>query len=328
MLTPSNPVARPISPQSKEARNSEYFQAYLPFPDLEQSEFECLNLIIVRPSAKALARTGCNGMAKLPVLVYIHGGAGSCSGSDPVYGTQTTTLIDRLHCRAWLGRHHGLHCNFRSKPSRAQVGGNRVTHLAVNLNYRVGVFGGLGSADILKTQDQTDIQGLNFGLYDQKVGLTWAQRNISHFGGDAEQTTLCGSSAGGSCVYAHLLDASSSSENPLFQRAHIQSAPLLTLLPTPLTEAEISWENLCKHWDLKSESRSEQKVGFLRRIPTESMLEASLKVNAFMLPPISDGVTMTLETVSLPPVKPQREVAYRVDRPIEVMIGVTDVEVS
>lgn len=58
------------------------------------------------------------------------------------------------------------------------------------------------------------------------------------------------------------------------------------------------------------------------------MLEASLKANAFMLPPISDGVTTTLETVSLPPVKHQREVAYLVDRPIEVLIGVTDVEVS
>lgn len=200
--------------------------------------------------------------------------------------------------------------------------------VAVNLNFRVGVFGGLGSADILKTQGDADIRGLNFGLYDQKVGLTWLARNITHFGGNAEQVTLCGSSAGGSCVYAHILDACTSSEGPLFQRAYVQSAPLLTILPTSLAEAELNWDKLCQHWDIKPESNSEQKMELLRRVPTAAMLESSLNVNAFMLPPISDGITMTAETVSFPPVEPRREVGHGVDEPIQVMIGVTDVEVS
>ena len=64
------------------------FQSYLPFPDVCQDEFECLNLFVVRPSKEALATHDIDTeTTPLPVLVWIHGGGFiDGSGTDPVWG--------------------------------------------------------------------------------------------------------------------------------------------------------------------------------------------------------------------------------------------------
>ena len=59
----------------------------------------------------------------------------------------------------------------------------------------------------------------NFGLLDQQMALQWVQENIEAFGGDPQQVTIFGESAGG--VYVnHLLLMPDSS--PLFNRAIMQ----------------------------------------------------------------------------------------------------------
>lgn len=64
------------------------FQSYLPFPDVGQDEFECLNLFVVRPSAAALAMHSIDAeTTQLPVLIWIHGGGfKDGAGTDPVWG--------------------------------------------------------------------------------------------------------------------------------------------------------------------------------------------------------------------------------------------------
>ena len=95
---------------------------------------------------------------------------------------------------------------------KALVAENRV--IVVSVTYRLGLFGYLATGTG---------RPANLGLLDQLEAFRWVQRNISAFGGDPDNVTAFGQSAGGDAV-AHLM---STPEAPaLFRRAIIQSAPL------------------------------------------------------------------------------------------------------
>jgi para-nitrobenzyl esterase len=84
--------------------------------------------------------------------------------------------------------------------------------VVVNVNYRLGLFG------YLTPQGQD-----NLGLLDQLLALRWVRDNIAAFGGDPEQVTIFGQSAGGDSVLSLMLAPEA---NGLFHRAIMQSAPL------------------------------------------------------------------------------------------------------
>lgn len=78
----------PRCPQPQAPNNSETFHSYLAFPDVREDEFACLNLFIIRPNEGSLNRLGLrNGLNRLPVYVYIHGGGyGFGAATDPMWG--------------------------------------------------------------------------------------------------------------------------------------------------------------------------------------------------------------------------------------------------
>ncbi|KAK5580623.1 hypothetical protein RB653_000645 [Dictyostelium firmibasis] len=84
--------------------------------------------------------------------------------------------------------------------------------IVVNVNYRLGVLGFLC----------TNILSGNFGFLDQVMALDWVQENIEVFGGDKDQVTLYGQSAGAFSVAAHLSSEKSAGK---FHRAILSSSP-------------------------------------------------------------------------------------------------------
>jgi para-nitrobenzyl esterase len=70
----------------------------------------------------------------------------------------------------------------------------------VDFAYRLGVFG-YYAADDLKEESYNGTTG-NYGLLDQIAALKWVRENIEQFGGDPNQITIAGESAGASCVNA------------------------------------------------------------------------------------------------------------------------------
>ena len=105
---------------------------------------------------------------KKPVMVWIHGGAFEYSGTvDPMYN-----------------------CHNLVKENPDVV--------AVTIAYRIGVFGFFHLSHLPDGKDYPDAQ--NLGLMDQMMALKWIHENIAAFGGDPDNVTLFGESAGGGSV--------------------------------------------------------------------------------------------------------------------------------
>ncbi|GIJ63883.1 carboxylesterase/lipase family protein [Virgisporangium aurantiacum] len=88
----------------------------------------------------------------------------------------------------------------------------------VTINYRLGAMGWLDTPSL--EQANPDGSTGNFGLLDQQAALRWVQRNIRAFGGDPDNVTLAGQSAGASNTCAQL---ASPSARGLFDRAILHS---------------------------------------------------------------------------------------------------------
>ena len=128
-----------------------------------------------------------------PVMVFIHGGAF-------ILGTAATPLYDG----AFLARAQDV--------------------VVVTIQYRFGPFGFLDLSQFATDDRPFDT---NAGLRDQIAALRWVQENIAAFGGDPDNVTVFGESAGGSSVLALL---SAPEATGLFHHAIAQSpAPELVV---------------------------------------------------------------------------------------------------
>ena len=130
--------------------------------------------------------------SNLPVIVYIHGG--SLQTGQP-----------------WYDSYNG-----------SDFAANGV--ITVNMGYRLGVFGFYADRNLL---DEDGTSG-NYGLLDQIKALQWVQDNIAFFGGDPDNVTIIGESAGAVCVDALCV---SPLAKGLFRRAVLESSTLSTISP-------------------------------------------------------------------------------------------------
>ena len=89
--------------------------------------------------------------------------------------------------------------------------------VVVTVNYRVGVFGFLAHPELTAQHPEAPA---NFGFLDQQAATRWVKRNIAAFGGDPDNITIGGQSAGGMSVSAQL---TCRGNKGLFRRAIIQS---------------------------------------------------------------------------------------------------------
>ena len=122
----------------------------------------------------------------LPVMFWIHGG-GNTSGLKDIY-------------------------DFSKMVNRHDV-------IVVTINYRLGPFGWFTHPSIQGLQDGID-KTSNFGTLDIIAALKWVQSNISLFGGDKNNVTIFGESAGGHNVFSLL---ASKKAKGLFHKAIAQS---------------------------------------------------------------------------------------------------------
>ncbi len=127
-------------------------------------------------------------------------------------------------------------------PSEMEFDGERLARrgiVVVTVNYRINVFGFMSHPQL--TREQPDAPA-NFGSLDQQAGIRWVIRNIGAFGGDTDNITIAGQSAGGGSVLSQMACPGNAG---LFGRAVIMSGMIRSPYgerslgtPKPLSEAE------------------------------------------------------------------------------------------
>lgn len=138
--------------------------------------------------------------------------------------------------------------------------------VVVSINYRVGILG------FLRLNDTSLGVPGNAGLKDQVLALKWVQKNISSFGGDPNNVTIYGESAGAASVNNHILSPLSKG---LFHKAIMQSGSVLNTWPHLRPNA---LESVMKF--LKPDCKIEIEIyETLMKAPVEDLIDAQHKMS-------------------------------------------------
>jgi para-nitrobenzyl esterase len=172
----------------------------------------------------------------LPVMFWIHGGANEGgTASSALY--KDGTLVN-----------HGV--------------------ILVTVNYRLGIFGFLAHPEL--TAESPHHASGNYGLMDQVLALHWVRENIARFGGDVNNISVFGQSAGS-------MDTSMLMTSPLakglFQKAIGQSGEAFTAPLLLLSGAEHAGQSVAQSLGAPAESQ----IKFLRTKSADELLAALAK---------------------------------------------------
>ena len=192
--------------------------------------------------------TAADGMrtARRPVMVWIHGGSYVSDGT--------------VNPRYWGD------CFVKAHPEV----------VFVSMNYRLGL---LGFLDLSQLPDgKAYSRSGNLGLLDQVEALRWVKRNIRAFGGDPDNVTIFGHSAGGGSV---ALLASIDEAQGLFRRAIMQSGSVA------LSSSREDCQRLTKR---VLDATGAKTVADLQALSEDEMIALNDEVGAFFRFPERDGV--------------------------------------
>jgi para-nitrobenzyl esterase len=195
------------------------------------------------------------GTAKLPVMVWIYGG--------------------------------GFQAGATSEPR--QDGGNLSKRgvVVVSMNYRLGIFGFFSHPELAKESGH-ESSG-NYGLLDQLAALQWVRKNIATFGGDPDNVTIFGESAGSFSVSA--LVASPLAKG-LFQRAIGESGAYFSSNTLPLKpRAETEKSDVA----FGQSAFGTDSLRELRAKSANDVLQAALKEKETRFAPNIDGYFLPQE---------------------------------
>lgn len=222
-----------------------------PFAGPPNANEDCLYLNVFTTDTKA----------KLPVLVWIHGG-GYFDGASNDYDATKLVTQGKL--------------------------------VVVTLNYRLNLFGFMAHPAL-------DAEGHafgNYGLLDMQAALKWVQRNIAAFGGDPNNVTFGGQSAGAGASAANIL---SPGAKGLFHRAIFQSGGYTPFIPKTIAEEKGKKFAAAAGCAIKNGTNSDV-AKCLRALPAatiESLAGTASEIAPFITNPMVDGTVIPQQEIDL-----------------------------
>ena len=228
--------------------------------NLSTGDEDCLYLNIYVPKNQNSLNKN-----KFPVMYWIHGGSN-------IWGA-------------------GSDYDFSNLATSQQV-------IVITINYRLGLFGWFASPFFAETAEGLD-KSYNFGHLDIIKGLEWVNQNISSFGGDKNNVTIFGESAGGSNTLTMI--ASPLTEG-LFHKAISQSGYVSSYsVEYAESISELSSKNIFAE-NIKYLTDSNEIVDYLQGLTQTEVYEkyiATAEKYVYPITPITirDGIVIPNEGV-------------------------------
>ena len=172
---------------------------------------------------------------KAPVMVWIHGGALITGAASESYYEPINLIKEGV--------------------------------IVVTIDYRLGKLGFFAPTELSEEGRQNNESVGNYGLMDQIAALKWVHDNIASFGGDADNVTIFGESAGGRSVVWLM---TSPSAKGLFNKAIAESAQ-----QTPLRYQKLDKPGLVSQEEMDAKfisSRGAKDLKDLRSMPADKIL--------------------------------------------------------
>jgi para-nitrobenzyl esterase len=214
---------------------------------------DCLTLNVFAPSSAA----------KLPVMVWIHGGAHVTGGSAEDVFTP--------------------------------IGLVRNNVIVVTINYRLGRLGFFASPEIIADAAMRGEPSGNYGMMDMIAALKWVQRNIKSFGGDPGRVTIFGESAGGRSVTWLMI---SPAARGLFHRAIAESGRATEPLQG-MNESRFGMPSVRQTDSAFVKSLGASSIEALRSVPIEKIKDAHAQNGKSWTGPFIDGTIIPGDPVPL-----------------------------
>ncbi len=216
----------------------------------------------------------------LPVMLWLHGGANvGGSGGGSLYNDGTLA-------------NHGV--------------------IVVTINYRLGIFGFFAHPEL--TRESPHHASGNYGLMDQILALHWVRDNIAHFGGDPENITIFGQSAGS-------MDASALMTSPLarglFHKAIAESGAAVSFGPPPLNRAEQLGDQFASSFAIPS---GQNPMAYLRGLPAQELIAKAADAHPSPITPTVDGYVLKRT--------PSQVFKVGDEAPVPLLIGTTSRELG
>jgi para-nitrobenzyl esterase len=177
----------------------------------------------------------------------------------------------------------------------------------VSVNYRLNAFGFLAHRELTAEGEEHGEPATNFGLLDQSAGIRWVKRNIEHFGGDPDNITIFGQSAGGRSTW---MQVASPMTKGLFGKAIVKSGGMgggITNYPR-LEDMEPFGETYLQHLGVAS-------IAEARQMPADELMKKTLAYRGHRWGPSIDGRFL--------PVSPLYAIASGRINDVRLLIGST-----
>ncbi|WVQ85117.1 hypothetical protein IAT38_007282 [Cryptococcus sp. DSM 104549] len=182
-----------------------------------------------------------------PVFVYLHGGWLQIGNPAMTDKNNSADLLDEA--------------------------GMKVVIVAVA--YRLSLFGFLASKE-LAAENENGCAG-NFGFMDQRLGIEWTAENVHLFGGNPQNITVGGPSAGSYSTQFQLCHEYNFPVTPLIKR-FIMYSNAIPAQPKSIEESQEAFDGLLEAFGISLELSGEEKMAKLRALSMEELIAKIMKL--------------------------------------------------